>query len=135
MKTRVMLVVLLVICVSLSLAFAQSKNDCPAQTASVKSCCKNATQTDQASKASGTKSLPIVLASDKKSVAKSMEQCTDKNGKECTAAEKAQCDMAKAGKVSLTKASMKMDCCKDKAKTAKAEKKTQAEKSEAKGTN
>jgi hypothetical protein len=129
---------------SLSLTFAQDKYDCskPCETKAVtsKSCCMEKSKV--ASKVSATSKSTVMFASDKKTAAKTSATCTMdakecaamKGAKvtgECTAAEKAHCEAMQA---KLVKADGKADCCKDKAKTAKVEKKS-VEKSDAKGTN
>ena len=131
MKTRVMFILVLALCLALSLATAQTKEDCSKATASGKaSCCAHGTK---ASMSSNTKMTTpthasIVTVGDK-------AQCV-KGSKECMAME------AKNGKAcpEMTKASMKMDCCKTgatKASQAKnsIKKSTQEKTVEAKGTN
>ena len=143
MKTRIALGILIAVVMSLSLAVAQSKEECSSKAVSVKSCSKDGASSAQASKTGEAVKANIVLASDKKSVAKTDSHCEGKDAKacatkaikasgECTEEEMAKCDMKKA---SLVKASTQMECCKDGKKAVKAEKKTTIEKIEAKGTN
>lgn len=135
MNTRMFIALAAALVLSLSLTFAQTKEECitKATTAS-KSCCKEGSKASLTSK--GTTAAIIVAVSDKHSGGKSSKECTMKDAKasadDCSDAEKANCNMKKTA---MTKAGGKMDCCKDKAKSAKAEKKTRTEKSEAKGTN
>ena len=145
MKTRILFLLVAAMMLSLSLAFAQNKEDCSkacdVKTASTKSCCMEKSKV--ASKTAEATPAEVMFASDKKTAAKAstksvsdVHTCPAMNGAkmsgECTEAEKAHCEAMKA---KIVKASDKAACCKDKAKTVKAEKKTQTEKTEAKGTN
>jgi hypothetical protein len=127
MKTRIFSLLVLLLVLSLTLAVAQQKEEC-SSTAAAKSCCVNGSKASMTK--AGTTESTVMLASTKKADAKTVQGTTKKV--ECTEADKAHCDMTKASTVSNK---TKMDCCKDKAKTAKAEKKSAPEKSEAKGTN
>jgi hypothetical protein len=134
MKIRMMFVLLLTLALSLSLTFAQ-KTSGDSKATTEKSCCMQGAKADKAVNMTKSSHATIMLAGDKK-LAEKASMCTRKgaNGSmECTDAEKAACPVAK--KASMMKAGNKMDCCKDKAKMTKAEKKTQADKAEAKGTN
>ncbi len=142
MKPRILLTVVLVICLSLVIGNAQTKNDCSSKSASEKSsCCMKGAKMTMASDAkSATNAQPTVIqasysADDTKSAhsAKDSKECVGKSASQCTDADKAHCAMMKA---SLTKASTKA-CCKAKGTEAKADvKKGAQEKSaEAKGTN
>ena len=133
MKMRMVFVILALAVLSLSVTLAQTKAECTSKTAAdSKACCKDGLKASKISTSATEAS--IVTVSDKKTAVNSAKERTMKLTKgstdNCTDAEKAKCNMTKA---SMSKASLKMDCCKDKAKTTKAEKKTQ--KSEAKGTN
>ena len=148
MKTRMLIALVAVLMLSLSLAYAQNKEDCSSMKAcdtkavATKSCCKEGAKVSQASKVTESTEAKVIFASDKKSVAKTSEkssaaakECAMKGAKasgECTEAEMAKCEAMKA---KMVKASKKADCCKDKAKTVKAEKKTTTEKADSKGTN
>lgn len=151
MKTRMLFLLVAAMMLTLSLAYAQDKEDCStikvcdtkatAATAT-KSCCLEKSKV--ATKTSEVTAAKVMFASDKKTVAKAstksatnVHECPAMDGAkasgECSEAEMAKCE---AMKVKMVKASDKSDCCKDKAKTVKAaEKKTQTEKVEAKGTN
>lgn len=139
MKTRMLLVLCAIVLVSLSLSFAQTKDDCTAKS----SCCMHGAKASltSAAKTSQSTDAKVIFASDKKSDATSTVHCTTdakecamaktahKAG-ECTAAEKANCDMAKAAK---------MGCCKGTAKASEAKnmtkKSAQVKLAEGKGTN
>lgn len=130
---------------AVSLTWAQNKEDCAkacdAKAAASKSCCMQ--KSKLASKTADAAPAKLVTVSDKKSDTKAavktvsdLHKCPAMQGAvvsgECTEAEKAHCDAMKA---KMVQAGQKMDCCKDKAKTLKAEKKTSTEKAEAKGTD
>jgi len=147
MKTRILSLLVLLLVLSLTLAVAQTKEECSSTAA--KSC--SVTGSKASMTKAGTTEPTVILASTKKADAKTVQGSTKKV--ECSEADKANCDMTKANcdmtKASMTKANCdmtkasttkasngaKMDCCKDQAKSAKAEKKSVPEKSEAKGTN
>ena len=146
MKLRILLVIAAAIVLVMSLSLAQDKENCAGKascdmkTAATKSCCKDGAK---ASATSASQNAKVIFVSDKKTLAKTAahcpagmdaKSCTMKSASatgECSEADKAQCE----GKASMTKASGKMDCCKAKTKTLKAEKKSQSEKSDGKGTN
>ena len=147
MKPRLLFIVIIAIMISLSLSFAQTKNDCPVSTtSSKKSCCMQGAKASMTSDTKGTPQTMTVsnIVGDEKS-AKHCEpgskECMMKGAKmssECTAAEKAHCEMAKSGK--MTNATDKMGCCKGKAKASEAKNtdgKSKQDKSTAygKGTN
>ncbi len=134
MVKRVALACSIVMLVSLSLAFSQSKNDCTAKSTSgsTSSCCMHGTKASLTSASKTTKDAQIVTVKDD---GKECAMKGVKNASDCTAAEKANCAMSKA---SMTKAGTKADCCAGKAKGAKAKntvKQTGAKIVEAKGTN
>jgi|SRR5437867_11030099 len=128
-----------------SLVIAQDKSECTShsscdgKTAALKSCCKGATGQKEASASIEASQSKIILVKDSKNSVSSTaratvhaKQCPMSSSSasgECTEAEKAAC------KAAMAKGSARMDCCKDKAKTVKAEKKSQPEKAEAKGTD
>lgn len=128
MKTRIISLLVLLLVLSLTLAVAQQKKEACPTTAANPSCCVNGSKASMTK--AGTTDAKVMLVSDKKADGKTAQGAKKA---ECTEADKAQCDMHKASTASKNG---KMDCCKDKsAKTAKAEKKSAPEKSEAKGTN
>jgi len=146
MKPRILFTIVLVLGLSLTLATAQTKNDCTAKSASEKSsCCMKGAKMTMAtdSKATTNANATIIQAGytpdDAKAAhcAMSAKECLAKDAKhtgECTAAEKAQCE--KMMKASMAKGGAK-DCCKAKATEAKADVKKGAQEktSDGKGTN
>ena len=134
MKIRMMFVLVVALVLSLSLTYGQTTS-CDTKTAATKSCCMQGAKADKAVNLMKSSHATIMMASDKK-ITEKASMCTRKGASgsvECTDAEKAACPVAK--KASMVKAGSKMDCCKDKAKMTKAEKKSQTDKTEAKGTN
>lgn len=137
MKIQLVAALVALLVLSLSFGIAQTKENAKADCPMTKTCC--ATGSKASMSTHGAHDANVILASDKKSSAKTTtnaKECpmmgTKASKSECTDAEKAHCDMNKA---STTKTSNSKDCCKDKAKSTKAEKKTAPEKTEAKGTN
>lgn len=139
MKTRMLLVLCAIILVSLSLSFAQTKDDCTAKA----SCCMHGAKASltSAAKTSQSTDAKVVLVSDKKSDATSTAHCTmdskecamaktAHNAGTCTAAEMAHCDMAKAAKMGCSKGAAKASQAKNMTK-----KSAQVKIAEGKGTN
>ena len=131
MKHRIGSVLVLLVVLSLTFAFAHDGKDGKAACEKKPGCCE--------AKALGTASAASLPANHPKVDGMTCEEHVAKNVKNaehCTAAEKASCEMASATKASVKKASMKMDCCKtDKAKGVKAEAKADDQiSSDAKGT-
>src|SRR5258708_4689826 len=130
MKTRMLFLLVAAVMLSLSLTFAQDKHDCSQpcdmKTAAAKSCCKDGGTV--ASKTTDATQANVMFASDKKTTAKASEECT--GAKDCTVKgvkmTAAECAAhCAAMKTKMTKASNTTSgCCKDKAKTVRAEKKS-----------